>query len=86
MYKIVGFKKNEGTFNGRPYCNYSLYCIAPANSGVTGNPVETIKVKPDVLERAFPDGKDIVGKEVNFAMRQYNYNGRATVAVTDIII
>lgn len=87
MYIIRGYKKNEGEYKGKSYCNYSLFCSLPDDYGVTGESVATIKVKPDVLQRAFPESNNgVVGSHVEFTYKQMQFDGRVTAVVNSIKI
>ncbi len=85
MYIIRGFRKKEGEYKGKAFCNYSLFCTLPDDDGVTGESVATIKVKPDVLSKAFPDGKTgVIGSHVEFSYKQVSFDGRVSAVVNGI--
>lgn len=46
IYKVVGFRKYSGEFEGKPYSGYYAHCVTDgADKGVTGERVQEIKVK-----------------------------------------
>lgn len=46
IFKVVGFRKYSGEFEGKPYSGYYAHCVTDgADKGVTGERVQEIKVK-----------------------------------------
>lgn len=86
MYIIRGFKHNQGEYKGRSYENYNLFCTMPNDEGVTGESVATIKVKPSILNRVFPNSNDVIGCAVDFSYKQMNFDGIVSAVVSDIKI
>lgn len=82
MYKIVGVNFKEGKLdNGTPWSNYYLYCLTDSMEVIAGYGVDTIKVKPQVLE-GFMKGKNIddIKKLVNLEINPlYDKYGKIQV-------
>lgn len=85
MYVIRGLKKESGNYQGKDWEKFTLFCTK-SDDRVIGENVATIKVKPDLLKKTFPDSNKIVGTAVYFSMEQRFYNGKASIVVTDIKI
>lgn len=46
IFKVVGFRKYSGEFEGKPYSGHYVHCVTDgADKGVTGERVQEIKVK-----------------------------------------
>lgn len=46
IFKVVGFRKYSGEFEGKPYSGYYAHCVTDgSDKGVTGERVQEIKVK-----------------------------------------
>lgn len=45
---VVGFQHKQGTVEGRPYEFFEVHSLVP-DAQVTGQAVDVIKLKPDVL-------------------------------------
>lgn len=48
-FMILGFDRKQGEFQGQPYDNYMFYCQPLAKEAVAGIPVETVKVRRNVV-------------------------------------
>lgn len=54
MYKIVGFSRRTGTYEGYDYDNINMHCINEETEGmIGGNPVEIVKIKVSTVKDVF---------------------------------
>lgn len=54
MYKIVGFNRRTGTYEGYDYDNINMHCINEETEGmIGGNSVEIIKIKVSTVKDVF---------------------------------
>lgn len=73
MSKIVGIQKQEGVFEGHPYCNYSFTCLEAYSNNILnayGNYAKVYKGKVDVLDKWLIENKidlkSLIGQNVKF--------------------
>lgn len=87
MYKIVGFKVNEGTIKstGKHWSNTTLFCTK-SEKDVIGVSVHSFKVPTALVKSVFPDSDKVIGSDVFFENDIKTYNGISSAVVTDIHI
>ena len=69
MYIIKGFKKNSGTLkNGKPWDNYTLFCLKEENGVIPVIVIHILAVHPDYLGCGV--GKAVLEYAENFGRRQ----------------
>lgn len=54
MYKIIGFARRTGNYEGYDYDNINMHCVNLETEGmIGGNPVEIIKIKVSTVKDVF---------------------------------
>lgn len=88
MYKIVGFKKNEGKLdNGMPWSNFTLHCCKTSSDrNFAGDEVQVIKVPTSILQSTFSSSDDLIGSKINIYFDMRTYNGQSKIVVTGMDI
>lgn len=73
MAKIIGIQKQEGVYEGHPYCNYSFTCYEQYSDKIPnsyGGYAKVFKGKCEVLDQWFAqhniDVKSLLGQTASF--------------------
>ena len=75
IFKVVGFRKYSGEFEGKPYSGYYAHCVTDgSDKGITGERVQEIKVKAKL------NYTPRVGDQIYVT---YDENGIAAIEVAD---